>query len=427
MVAAEQFFQQSLHHIKAKQPLVLGFSGGGDSLALLRRLLQTGRGPVHALIVNHKMKPGADAEAAQAAKLAKKLGAQTQVLPWDGPALSGHAQARNARYCLLAQACRALGASHLLLAHTADDQVETFCLRTLAGSGAKGLAVMGASAPFPLWPEGFGLRVCRPLLSFYRADLRTELRAAALQWIEDPSNADQRYARVRMRQKLAKLAENGLQTGRVLAAIGQLQTLEQMIQLQRNKAMQQWVRFDDAGFAQVDLRLQTTTSRQVRGRVLEQVMQAVSGVGRCKHAGPVLADRWEQLLDTGRTSNINGCVMARRGQQILLARDKGAIGGRAGQAVLRVSVDTPLQPIWFDRRWLIQPSHAGVLQPVLACEGILSPEQQQKLTLVPALARAALPVLLTAEGCANILPLEAPQTILFAGAKRGMETGTCFA
>jgi tRNA(Ile)-lysidine synthase len=190
---------------KLARPIGLALSGGGDSAALLARLRAAGQ-PVHAFIVDHGLRAGSAAEAAAAAALAGRLGATATVLRAElSPGAGLQERARRARYALIAGAARAAGVRDIAVAHTMDDQAETVAFRLVRGADVFGLAGMAARAPVPVWPEGEGLALVRPLLGVRRAALRAELAAAGLGWAEDPSNADTRFARIRLRERLAAL------------------------------------------------------------------------------------------------------------------------------------------------------------------------------------------------------------------------------
>jgi tRNA(Ile)-lysidine synthase len=186
-------------------PIGLALSGGGDSLALLARLRAAGR-PVHAFIVDHGLRADSATEAEAAALLAERLGALATVLRADlAPGTAVQERARRARYALIARAAQAAGMTEIAVAHTADDQAETVAFRLVRGADVFGLAGMAARAPVPVWPEGDGLTLVRPLLGVRRAALRAELLAAGLSWVEDPSNADVRFSRIALRNRLAAL------------------------------------------------------------------------------------------------------------------------------------------------------------------------------------------------------------------------------
>jgi tRNA(Ile)-lysidine synthase len=182
----------------------VALSGGGDSVALLALTLDWAR--VHgrrvlALTVDHGLNPDSAAWTARAGALAHDLGADWRGLRWDGPkpAAGLPAAARGARHALIAEAAREAGACVVLFAHTLDDVRESALMRA-AGSS---LGRLREWAPSPAWPEGRGVFLLRPLLGVGRPELRALLRGRALDWIEDPANADLRFARPRARAALA--------------------------------------------------------------------------------------------------------------------------------------------------------------------------------------------------------------------------------
>jgi tRNA(Ile)-lysidine synthase len=184
-------------------PLAVGFSGGGDSLALLILTLDWagahGR-PVVSLTVDHQLNPASAAWTAAAVAKARGLGATAGALAWSGakPTTGLPAAARAARHALLADAARAVGAGVLLLGHTADDLAEAAAMR------AEGSTVSDPRdwAPSPAWPEGRGVFVLRPLLDVGRQALRDWLTARGEAWLDDPANEDAKYARARARRLL---------------------------------------------------------------------------------------------------------------------------------------------------------------------------------------------------------------------------------
>jgi tRNA(Ile)-lysidine synthase len=187
----------------ADAALAVALSGGGDSVALAlmaqawarahgRRLL--------ALTVDHRLSPHSAAWTEICAGLARRLGADFRALAWTGdkPAHGLPAAARAARHGLLADAARAAGASVILMGHTADDLAETAVMRA-AGSTTPDPREW---SPAPVWPQGRGVFLMRPLLGVRRAALREWLQARGEIWIEDPANADPRFARARARIEL---------------------------------------------------------------------------------------------------------------------------------------------------------------------------------------------------------------------------------
>lgn len=209
-----QFLFSDLCNLPA---LVLAVSGGPDSTALMmltaRWRAARKSGPrLIAVTVDHGLRPEAKREAAAVARLARKLKLAHRTLRWSGakPKAGLQQAARNARYRLLAAAARQAGATHVLTAHTRDDQAETFMMRMSRGSGLTGLASMRRLSEVPAAP---GLHLVRPLLGIPKSRLLATLTAAKIGYADDPSNRDPRFTRARFRKLMEALAAEGLDSG----------------------------------------------------------------------------------------------------------------------------------------------------------------------------------------------------------------------
>jgi tRNA(Ile)-lysidine synthase len=191
----------------------IALSGGGDSTALLWLAAHSGFATrFTALIVDHGLRPGSDAEAAQAAAVAQALGIAAHIVKWtdDKPATGIQAAAREARYRLMAAVAQAAGIEALATAHNLDDVAETFLMRLARGSGLDGLASIPAQTVI------HGLPVFRPLLDVPHADLVALLAREGIGWIEDPSNQSPHFERARLRAVMGDaLAALGLSIGKI--------------------------------------------------------------------------------------------------------------------------------------------------------------------------------------------------------------------
>jgi tRNA(Ile)-lysidine synthase len=195
---------------KAAPAIVLAVSGGPDSIALMwlaaRWRGALARGPrLIAVTVDHGLRPEAAREARDVKRLARSLDLPHRTLRWTGtkPKTGLPAAAREARYRLLAQAARASGATHILTAHTRDDQAETLLMRMLRGSGIAGLAAMARET------EREGVWLARPLLDVSKSQLIATLKKAKVGFADDPTNRDTNYTRTRLRALMPALAEEG--------------------------------------------------------------------------------------------------------------------------------------------------------------------------------------------------------------------------
>ena len=307
-------------------PVGLAVSGGSDSLALMllasNWARQNGR-ELLCLTVDHGLRPEAAAEARLVADYCRTLGIQHQSLHWDTPKRT-QAAARQGRHCLLADALRQAGGQTLLFGHTADDQAETFLIRARAGSGWYGLAGMRIYAVSPVWPQGRGIEIVRPLLGLRRDALREAVRQADWRWVEDPSNADRTYERVRVRDLLARMPGRFGQIRRIQK---QLSRLRQASDALLSRWLSRHVRVEADGLVTADMEPLNESNYE---RSLSLLIQAASGSARAP-AGAGLK-RLAGKLRSGQTlpgSTLGGAWLRTSRGKLLLARDPG-MAGEAG-------------------------------------------------------------------------------------------------
>ena len=179
-------------------PLALAVSGGADSMAMLALAAEAMPGLVMAATVDHELRAGAAAEAVMVAEHCAMLDIPHATLRPTTPiaGASIQAQARTARYDLLAGWALSAGASQLATGHHADDQAETFLMRAARGCGLSGLAGVRPMTRIA------GICIVRPLLEWRRAELRAIVRRRELAFVDDPTNVDDRHDRTRYRRLL---------------------------------------------------------------------------------------------------------------------------------------------------------------------------------------------------------------------------------
>jgi tRNA(Ile)-lysidine synthase len=189
--------------------LLVAVSGGPDSTALLLLAAEwaqrRGSPRIEAATVDHGLRPESALEANAVGEMCARLAVGHCVLQWKGvkPITRLQERARAARYRLLIDHAKAIGADAVLTAHHADDQAETALLRLLRGSGLAGLRGMDAET------ERNGMTIARPLLRVRKRDLTAFAEARGATFVDDPSNADPRFARTRLRTLLAQLGDEG--------------------------------------------------------------------------------------------------------------------------------------------------------------------------------------------------------------------------
>jgi tRNA(Ile)-lysidine synthase len=195
--------------VRAKT-LLIAVSGGPDSIALLLMAAEWAKRQrktrIEAATVDHMLRPQSANEAKAVSAICAQLGVGHRVLQWKGakPTTRLQERARDARYRLLVEHAKAIGADAIMTAHHADDQAETVLFRLLRGSGLTGLRGMD------LMTTRDGMTIARPLIRLKKRDLIAFADARGAPFINDPSNIDPRFARTRVRALLARLGEEGL-------------------------------------------------------------------------------------------------------------------------------------------------------------------------------------------------------------------------
>ncbi len=453
-------------------PILIALSGGGDSVALLHELVdRVGAARLVAGVIDHGVRAESADEAKQAAAWAEALGVTAAIvtLAWPDPRLtskgshsslvvthpspdasqssspgpinsgeSDHgprtspsanlgmggappeavrlkpnaARLRERRHQALCALARAHGAHVIALGHTRDDQIETFLMRLETARYWRELAGMSAWAPAPVWPEGRGVRLWRPLLERRRADLRAALTARGAAWIDDPSNEAIESARARARRHLAVLEARGFDPAPLSAATAKLRARAEA----EDRAAGAWiaarVRFEEGnavcGPAPDD--------PEIAARALAVLIAACAGARRLPERAGVL----RLLAEPMGAATLGGARLETRRDMLIIGRDPGAILGRRGVKPLApLALPAGEEAIWDNRLvvtatqsgWRITPRGLGAdpAAPVF-------PRGDEALTLPEARAAGVVRAHWLAEERVNHLLLAAPRVFPVAGA-----------
>jgi tRNA(Ile)-lysidine synthase len=315
---------------KTAPAIVLAVSGGPDSIALMwlaarwRRALA--RGPrLIAVTVDHALRSEAAREARDVKRLARTLDLPHRTVRWTGnkPKTGLPAAARAARYRLLAQVARASGATHILTAHTRDDQAETLLMRLLRGSGIAGLSAMARES------ERDGVLLARPFLNVSKSQLIATLKKAKVGFADDPTNRDLNFTRPRIRAVMPVLAAEGgdirnlarlaSRLARANAAVEVLvDGAERYLALRGREALPP--EFDGEIF---DVRAYAAMPEEIRVRLL------LRAINRYGHEGPAELGKVEALLTAlDRTAAENAAGRRSRLKQTLAGALVSLIDGR---------------------------------------------------------------------------------------------------
>ncbi len=391
-------------HASATGPVALACSGGGDSTALLLMAASWAKARgrrLHVLTLDHGLRAEARAEAESVAALAADLGLGCDILAWAGnkPSTGLQAAARQARHAALATACRRLGARDLLLGHTLDDQAETVWMRLEAGGNWRSCTGMAPVSPSPVWPQGRDLRLLRPLLDIRRRTLRDGLAARGQGWVDDPSNADEAYARIRIRRHLARLEAGGFKPERLAGLASNLQAVQSAEDRAAAALARACVRFTPWGGARLDRTRFRSAPQALRYRLWDALALAVSGQ-------PGLPDRkalsrLDAALASPQRVTGAGVLLDAGPAATWLVRDPGGVLGRVDRQAPALTGGDSDDPVWdgrFALRCVSSPVTAGVLGRDYS--GLAD---RSALSAIPGFARAGL-LALRRDGVVIALP-----------------------
>jgi tRNA(Ile)-lysidine synthase len=286
-------FAAMVENLGASFPLTLAVSGGGDSMALAVLAVRWADAvgwtppaglyqdvsPVTAITVDHGLRPQSGAEADWVAEQMAALGIDHVILRRDGPHPSGNlqAEAREARYGLMEAWCRSHERPTLLTGHTIEDQAETVMMRLARGSGVDGLSAMSGRTMLADDLRRPSVALLRPLLEVSRSRLRATCTAARQPWLEDPSNEDPRFARVRMRKLADHLAHEGLTAERLAATASGFARAREALDMARDTLLAASATFHEAGYVVIEGDIFGRAPREIGLRALAAVLQTVGG------------------------------------------------------------------------------------------------------------------------------------------------------
>jgi tRNA(Ile)-lysidine synthase len=374
--------------------IILAVSGGADSVALMHlvsRLVQGAAQPPRLVVatVDHGLRQASRAEAEWVAEQAHTLGLEHAILTWTGskPATGIQDAARAARYRLLAELARNLSTMvpvAIVTAHTEDDQAETLLMRLARGSGLDGLTAMSEQR---VLEEGVVL--VRPLLGVSGARLRATLADLQKTWIDDPSNAAERFERVRFRKGYELLAGLGLANDKIALSARRLERARNALDAgARALAQSALVDFHAGAFATFDHAVWLGAPEELRLRLLSRLVTSYGG-----HTQPVrlaqleaLAYRLAQPGFEGAT--LAGAAVALHGADVRVLREAGRT------ALPTLALQAGASAVWDGRFRVRAASEAGADIDVRPLGSPAFARLRQQLTMprdLPARAAATLP------------------------------------
>ncbi len=332
------------------------------------------------LTIDHSLRDESAAEAQTVAGICAKLGHPhaTARWQWDGKG-NVQAQAREARLGLIDRWRGRL--SHILMAHTRDDVAETFLMRLNRGAGVQGLSAMRADRPVAPQPAVPGdiigdmppesdsdatpaqgrsaFHILRPCLELRRDALRAYLRQVEQEWVDDPSNEDDRFERVRMRKLLSDWAAEGIGIDTLAATASRLARARPALEA---RAVGVWHQFGTLHTPSGEIHLSpdiTDVEPETGLRLLSAALRFTSSVAYPPREAP-LQGLWDQL-QKGQGGTLHGCELRHEGPLIRIFREYAALAGMHTKAAYGH---------FWDHRWCVNSNaHAGQTLRALGEDG----------------------------------------------------------
>lgn len=333
------------HNFGAPKDALCGVavSGGSDSVATLRLLHAHGR-RLEAVTVDHGLRPEAKDEAAFVADLCRDIGVPHTTLEWHHDGVEGNlqAEARKARYRLIADWAKDRGIQHVALGHTIDDQAETFLMRVGRRAGIDGLTGMSSSRNL------HNIEFRRPFLVRSREELRAYLGSIGQHWIEDPSNIDERFERVRVRQAMEALENAGIDANAIFEVTQNLSLVRHDLALlarsefgESGDQREGDLIFDRGSFL-------SSPVFEVKRRTLASALRWVSGADYPPRSDAV-ADL-SGAIKNAEKRTLHGCLITHEDSSFRITREHNAVK----------EIRVPTTEVW--DRWVLDGPHAENLE-----------------------------------------------------------------
>lgn len=289
------------------------------ALLHLLHMLSTLHGTrLRVVTVDHGLREDAAAEAKLVADFCSGLGLRHDVLVWEGWDGTGNLQdaARRARYAMMAEWGRSNGIDAIAVGHTADDQAETVLMRLARRSGVDGLAGMKRRLVME------GMTWVRPLLSASRSDLRDYLIQGNIPWVEDPSNKNEAFERIKARKALTALEPLGITVAALSEVADNMLEARKALEWQTFLAARDSV-YVNGGAVVVDDHKMRLLPDEVQRRLLVRAMNWISGENYPARRQAVMSVL--KGLRRGQAGTAEGCHARRVGGAVWIFREYNAV------------------------------------------------------------------------------------------------------
>ena len=302
--------------------IALAVSGGRDSMALMYLVYRWKAHlalniKIEVLTVDHNLRKAAQDECRFVQKIAKNYGFRHKVLTWQHGHIETSIQekARNARYQLMLDYAREENIDTILTAHTSDDNIETFIMRLAKGSGLDGLKSINKIR------HEDGIQIERPLLSLSRSITTEILRSMGNEWVDDPTNDDESFERVKIRNNISSLSSFNISSSNLTKTIQRLARAHESISFFTDLLSQELVELSELGYADVNFDKLRNYPKEIILRVFAKALTDING-------GTVSLSSLEavfaELIKTERSKTLNGCqIIPQKNKYVIVRENRG--------------------------------------------------------------------------------------------------------
>ncbi len=308
-------------NIDIKENFIVGVSGGPDSLALafLSKIysIKKSLNPKY-IIIDHKLRSNSALEAKCVQKQLKKLSINLDILNWNGkkPKKNIQSIARDKRYSLLVNSAKKFKIKYILIGHHLDDLFENFFIRMIRGSGLKGLISFDKKSKID------NINLIRPLLDLDKKDLIYICNYIFGSFVKDPSNENERFKRVKIRNFLTQLESEGLDKNKFLLTIKNLKFADETIKFYTKKNLRENISFFEKKKSIILKQKFFENSAEVIFRSFTEIVKLVG-----KKYYPVRGKKVDDILKLINTKSqfkvtLGNCIIKKFNETVIVSKEQ---------------------------------------------------------------------------------------------------------
>tara|TARA_B100001173_G_scaffold153016_1_gene132694 strand:+ start:194 stop:1219 length:1026 start_codon:yes stop_codon:yes gene_type:complete len=315
-----QIYNKFERHLSVDKDFIVAVSGGPDSLALsfLAKIYSIKKKlNVKYYIVDHNLRNNSTEEAKNVKNQLKNFSINLGILSWHGikPKKNIQSIARNNRYKLLINNAKKLNINNILLGHHLDDLLENFFIRILRGSGLKGLVSLDQKTQFKK------INLIRPLLNFNKKDLIYVSKHIFGSFVNDPSNDDEKFKRVKIRNLLKQLELEGLDKNKFILTIKNLKVANENIKFYTERNLEFNTYFSKKKDSVILKKNFFNNSEEVVFRSLTEIIKIIG-----KKYYPVRGKKIDRIIQSISNKSflkltLGGCLIKKVNQTVIVTKE----------------------------------------------------------------------------------------------------------